>query len=118
MSAVSRRHFLKATSGLGAGLVLGACSWFSGRTVFTPQQATGDELPEDADMLGWIFIGTDGGIRVTIPSAEMGQGVYTNLALLVAEEMDADFSHVSPEPAPVNPQFKNPRILNRQITVY
>ena len=53
MSAVSRRHFLKATSGLGAGLVLGACSWFSGRTVFTPQQATGDELPEDADMLGW-----------------------------------------------------------------
>ena len=116
MSAVSRRHFLKATSGLGAGLVLGACSWFNGRTVFTPQQATGDELTEDADMLGWIFIGTDGGIRVTIPSAEMGQGVYTNLALLVAEEMDADFSHVSPEPAPVNPQFRNPRILNRQIT--
>mgnify|MGYP003349702322 CR=1 FL=1 len=72
MSGVSRRHFLQMSSGFGAGLVLGACSLFSGRTVFTPQQATDDALSEDADMLGWIFIGTDGQIRVTIPSAEMG----------------------------------------------
>ena len=116
MSGVSRRHFLQMTSGFGAGLVLGACSLFSGRTVFTPQQATDDALSEDADMLGWIFIGTNGQIRVTIPTAEMGQGVYTNLALLVAEELEADFTKVSAQAAPVDRQFGNPRLFHRQIT--
>jgi isoquinoline 1-oxidoreductase beta subunit len=117
MSSFSRRDFLKLGGTLSAGFLLGACSSCTRHTIFAPGQGLGGE-PDggEANMLGWISIQTDGTIRVAISSSEMGQGIYTNLALIVAEELDADFSKVLAEPAPVNKQFNNPKMFGGQVT--
>jgi isoquinoline 1-oxidoreductase subunit beta len=56
---------------------------------------------------GWLKIGTDGRIVVIVPQAEMGQGVYTSLPMIVAEELGARWDTVSVEPAPMHPVYAN-----------
>ena len=48
----------------------------------------------------WVTIGADDIITIMSPAAEMGQGTFTSLPLVIAEEMDADWSHVRPIVAP------------------
>lgn len=55
----------------------------------------------------WVKIGPDGNISVYIAQAEMGQGIFSGFASLVAEEMDADWSRVSVYPAPDHPSYSN-----------
>jgi len=52
----------------------------------------------------FVSIAVDNTITVICPSAEMGQGVYTSLPLILAEELDADWSKVKTEFAPANPK--------------
>ena len=58
---------------------------------------------------GWARVGTDNIVTVYAPAAEMGQGVFTAMPLLIAEEMDLDWNKVRIEQAPYNPKvFGNP----------
>ena len=79
---------------LGAGLLLGACVGCKRHTIFAPRSANATKHPTPTDappadpnaqMLGWLLIDPNGTVTVSIPSAEMGQGVNTSLAMLVAE---------------------------------
>ncbi|MEE2834882.1 MAG: molybdopterin cofactor-binding domain-containing protein [Myxococcota bacterium] len=112
----SRRNFLKLSGTLGAGFLLGACSGCSRYAIFAPGEGLGGDADAEARMLGWLAIQADGTVRVAVSSSEMGQGVYTNLALIVAEELDADFGKVQAEPAPVNKMFNNPKMFSGQVT--
>ena len=58
-------------------------------------------LPTEGDVAlnGWIKIAADGGIILAMPRSEMGQGVHTGLAMLVAEELDVPLSRVKLEQA-------------------
>ncbi|MBK9345051.1 MAG: xanthine dehydrogenase family protein molybdopterin-binding subunit [Burkholderiales bacterium] len=58
-------------------------------------------LPTDGDVAlnGWIKIAADGGIILAMPRSEMGQGVHTGLAMLVAEELDVPLERVALEQA-------------------
>ena len=56
----------------------------------------------------WIRIGTDGIVTVIVDRSEMGQGVATALPMLVAEELDADWSTLRYEFAPANRVYTNP----------
>ena len=56
----------------------------------------------------WIKIGDDGHVAVAVPQAEHGQGVYTTLPQIVADELGADWRTVAVEPAPLNPLYANP----------
>jgi isoquinoline 1-oxidoreductase beta subunit len=101
-SSASRREFLKAGAALGGGLVIG---------VFVPgvaryaEAATGEApLAPNA----WIRIGTDDIVTVIVDKSEMGQGVYTALPMLVAEELDANWSRVRWRAAPAAPAYKHP----------
>src|SRR6266850_1859783 len=53
----------------------------------------------------WVTIGADGKVTVMMPAAEMGQGTLTALPLILAEELDADWSKVTYQYAPPNPKI-------------
>ena len=56
----------------------------------------------------FVRIGTDERVTVIVNHSEMGQGVYTSLPMLLAEELDADWSKVGYESAPVDPKYNHP----------
>ncbi len=55
----------------------------------------------------WLKIGTDGHVTVVVPQVEMGQGSYTVIPQIIADELGADWRTVSVEPAPLNPVYAN-----------
>ena len=55
----------------------------------------------------WLKIGEDGHIVVAVPQAEHGQGVYTTLPQILADELGADWRTVGVQPAPLNPLYAN-----------
>ena len=100
----TRRAFLGAAGGLTFSAVLGV--GFSGSAEAQP--AAGGKLQPNA----FVTIHPDDTVTIIAPVAEMGQGTMTALPLLVAEELDADWSKVRTEFAPPNPKvYGNPHPL-------
>lgn len=96
--SVSRRDFLKAGATVGAGLTV--AFYLPSRLLETLEAPSGSAsfAPN-----GWVHIGTDGIVTVTVDKSEMGQGVNTALPMLVAEELEVDLSAVRVGPTPENP---------------
>src|SRR6202790_5584319 len=64
---------------------------------------------KDAVLSPWVTISTDDTVAIMSPAAEMGQGSLTSLPLILAEELDADWSKVRVVVAPPNDAlYKNP----------
>lgn len=100
----TRRGFLAATGGLTFSVVLGG--GFAGDA--EAQAADATRLQPNA----FVVIGADDSVTVITPTAEMGQGTLTALPLILAEELDADWSKVKAEFAPPNPKlYGNPHPL-------
>jgi isoquinoline 1-oxidoreductase beta subunit len=72
---------------------------------FSAKALAGGGLPLGFTLNAFIRIGTDDIVTVIVNHSEMGQGVYTALPMLVAEELDADWSKVRIEAAPVDPAY-------------
>ncbi len=96
----TRRGFLIGT-GAVAGLAVGYAVWPRSHPL------NWAAAPDETVVNGFVKVGTDGRVVVAIPQAEMGQGVSTALAQLVAGELGADWNTVSVEPAPLNPIYAN-----------
>jgi isoquinoline 1-oxidoreductase subunit beta len=99
-TSLTRREFLGATGMLGAGLII---------SVYLPGcrgqvTASGKPLAPNA----WLRIAPDGSISVLVDRSEMGQGVATALPMLIAEELEADWSDVRIEFAPADKAYANP----------
>ncbi len=99
LTSVSRRTFLKLTTLSGAGLALGI-------SLPTPSPAKGDG---DVPLGAWLRIASNGETTICVSRAEMGQGVDTALPMLVAEELDVEWSRVRTQWAPLDPVYA-PRI--------
>jgi isoquinoline 1-oxidoreductase subunit beta len=84
---LSRRSFLAGVSAAGGGLALALAIPFDGARA----------AAEAAEITAWLLIGPDNSVVIRIARAEMGQGISTGLALLVAEELECDWSKVSTE---------------------
>ncbi|MDV7399265.1 molybdopterin cofactor-binding domain-containing protein, partial [Arthrospira platensis SPKY1] len=56
---------------------------------------------------GWVRLAEDGGVTVMLAKSEMGQGVSTSLAMLLADELDADWSRVRVEASPIDRIYNN-----------
>lgn len=69
--------------------------------------------PDDVGLNAWIKIAPDGRITCAIHRAEMGQGVTTSLCMMLAEELDADWSKVDFEFAPVDKDYYNFGMVRR-----
>ena len=94
---VSRRDVLKGAGGLSFALVMGA----GGVALTGAAQARGTENTISA----WVRIAADNSITIITPAAEMGQGSMTGVPIILAEELDADWSKVSLEMAPAEPKI-------------
>src|SRR4051794_36975432 len=83
----SRRSFLRTTALSGASLVIG----FDGaRLLLGADPEAGSAFQPNS----WIRIDSNGVVSLTIGKSEMGQGVRTSLAMLLAEELEADWSAI------------------------
>ena len=96
------RRTLLIGGGAGVGLVIAWAAW--PRTWLPNLSAA----PGESLFGAWIKIGTDGHVSVAVPQCEEGQGVYTALPQIVADELGADWKMVGVEPAPLNPLYANP----------
>jgi isoquinoline 1-oxidoreductase beta subunit len=106
----SRRRFLRAAAAAGGGLVLSLQLPFAGHSA-AAAEASGF-VPN-----AFIRIGSDGQIVLTMPYVEMGQGTYTSIPMLIAEELEVDLSQVRLEHAPPDEKrYGNPLLGGLQAT--
>lgn len=106
---LSRRRFLQAGAAIGGGLLIG---WGDTADAEPGSMPVAEFAPN-----AFIRIGRDGKVTVISPSIEMGQGTYTSLPMLVAEELDVDMSAVGFEHSPPSDKlYGNPAIGGAQIT--
>src|SRR5215204_7636538 len=96
-SEISRRGVLAGLGGLSFCLAVGS----DGVNLMSQAQAN---ALANAPVTPWVRIAPDGTITIYTAGAEMGQGSMTSLPLIVAEEMDADWSKVALEWAPADPK--------------
>src|SRR5712672_3477709 len=102
----SRRAFLQAGAAAGGGLMLSLSLPFAGGSsaadVFAPN--------------AYISITTDGQVTLTMPYVEMGQGTYTSIPMLIAEELEIGLEQVRLEHAPPNEKLYANPLLGVQAT--
>jgi len=99
-----RRTFLIGSAAALGGLALGYRAWTN---AFEAQAAALVTRDGESLLGGWVKIGTDDTVTVYVPHVDMGQGVHTALAMMLAEELDADWSRVRAERAPGEKAFAN-----------
>ncbi len=99
---MQRRDFLKVSVAASGGLLIGF--HFPGISKLASAQAAPNAFMPNA----FVRIGTDERVTVIVNHSEMGQGVYTSLPMLLAEELDADWTKVGYESAPVDAKYNHP----------
>jgi isoquinoline 1-oxidoreductase subunit beta len=112
MHRLSRRGFLLQAGGFT--LALAFCARPGGAIAQLPNKP-----PHPFDLHRpnvWVTIGADDQITLISPASEMGQGVMTSIPLLIAEEMDADWSKVKVLQAPIDKAYGNPTFGGVQTT--
>jgi len=108
-TSLSRRRLLQAGTAAGGGLIL---------SVFLPfpnhrsQAAAEDGFAPNA----FVRIGSDGQVVLTMPYVEMGQGTYTSIPMLIAEELEVNPQQVRLEHAPPNEKLYANPLLGVQAT--
>ena len=95
-STLNRRSFLQVSAAAGGGLLVGAYlpSWSGGESL----SAAGTFEPNV-----WIKVNADDTVRIMLTMLEMGQGVMTSMPMLVAEELDFDWTKIKTEWAGADP---------------
>ena len=109
-ATITRRRFLQTSAGASAGLVLGFYLPGAGRLAQLAEAAETSPVVNS-----WLRIAPDNTVTILVSSSEMGQGVFTSLPMLIAEELEVDWQSIRAEMAPANPVFKN-IIFNMQAT--
>jgi isoquinoline 1-oxidoreductase beta subunit len=105
----SRRSFLKVTAAAGGGLMIGGFVPMSGAAA---QTVAGTFEPNV-----WVRVNKDDSVRIMLTMLEMGQGVMTSMPMLVAEELDFDWTKIKTEWTPADAKkYGNPNFGGQQLT--
>lgn len=102
MINLSRRSFIKSTALVAGGLVVAFSIPQAKRFMGVANAAEAMPLPAPN---AFLRIGADDSITVLLAHSEMGQGVWTTLPMLIADELDADWNQVRVEHAPAAPAY-------------
>jgi isoquinoline 1-oxidoreductase beta subunit len=109
---LSRRAFLITGGVLGTGLIVGVGGLLHVNKRIRAYSGTG--MGEGTSLNAWIRIAPDNSITLAIPRAEMGQGVYTSLPALIAEELEVDMASIRVvHPQPEAP-YANTFVLSQE----
>jgi isoquinoline 1-oxidoreductase beta subunit len=95
-TALTRRRFIVTSAALAGALVLGVAVRGLRRVPTTGTERSGV-------LNAFVRIAPSGQVTLVIPKVEMGQGTYTSLPMLIAEELEVDLAAVAVEPAPPDP---------------
>jgi isoquinoline 1-oxidoreductase beta subunit len=106
-SNLSRRDALTTAGGVTFAFAFG----------LAPDPAAAQKSRSDSKSLNaYITLATDGTVTIMSPAAEMGQGIRTTIPLIIAEELDADWSKVRIVQSPIAPAYNHP-VLRGQLVV-
>jgi isoquinoline 1-oxidoreductase beta subunit len=94
-AALTRRHFVLVTAAAGGALVLGV-TWRRMHLAAAQRRLAGA-------LNAYVHIAPDNTITLVMPKVEMGQGTYTSLPMLIAEELEVDLAAITVEAAPPDP---------------
>ena len=108
---VSRRHVL--TGSLAGGFLL---AFHLPTRAFNEPNQPPDVTEGKFAPNAFIRIGVSSTTTLVMPQVEMGQGVYTSISMILAEELDADFSHVMLEHAPPSDKLYGNPMFGIQAT--
>ena len=108
--SITRREFLKKSLA-GAGMTIAICVTPSGSKILSAQEVKKDLFRPNA----WLQITPDNIVTVIVNKCEMGQGVYTSLPMILAEELEADWKQVKVKGAPARDEYKDP-VFGMQLT--
>jgi isoquinoline 1-oxidoreductase beta subunit len=109
---LSRRRFLSVSAAVGGGLLIGFTTGPSIGAAEAAQSVASPPFTPNA----FIRIGSDGQVVMTMPYVEMGQGTYTSIPMLMAEELEVDLKQVRLEHAPPNEKLYANPLLGVQAT--
>jgi isoquinoline 1-oxidoreductase beta subunit len=107
LASLSRRKLLQAAAAVGGGLLL---------SMRLPTAGDVAQAAEAFTPNAFIRVGGDGQIVLTMPYVEMGQGTYTSIPMLIAEELEVDLQQVRLEHAPPNEKLYANPLLGIQAT--
>lgn len=107
---VGRREFIKTSAAVGGGLLVSLYA-----PLISARSAAGAAEEKGFALNAFVRIGTDESVTVISAHSEMGQGVYTSLPMLLNEELQADWSKIRVEAAPVDKIYNHP-VFGMQMT--
>src|SRR6185503_14833314 len=103
------RTFLVTGAAAGGGLLLGV---YLPRTIGAKAQVSDETFAPNA----FVRIKRDDSITLVMPQVEMGQGTYTSMSMLIAEELEVELAQVTAEAAPPNDKLYANPLLGFQVT--
>src|SRR5438128_11328087 len=109
---LSRRQFLSASAALGGGMLLGFTAGRSISVAGAAEKVASEPFTPNA----FIRIDPNGQVTLTMPYVEMGQGTYTSIPMLIAEELEVDLKQVRLEHAPPNEKLNAKPLPGVQAT--
>ncbi|HEY3327025.1 MAG TPA: xanthine dehydrogenase family protein molybdopterin-binding subunit [Novimethylophilus sp.] len=104
---ISRRQFIKASAFIAGGLVIAFTIPQAKRFLLPAANAAENNNAKLPPPNAFLRIGTDNTITVLLAHSEMGQSIWTTLPMLIAEELDADWSKIKVEHAPALPVYSH-----------
>ena len=108
---IKRRQFLKTSAAASAYAMTGLTIGFHLPAEAGRERSSAPTSQPNA----WVKIGTDNSVTIVCHRSEMGQGTYTSIPMLVAEELEVDMRAIKVEMAPADPVYIN-KLLGGQLT--
>jgi len=114
---ITRRNFIVSTAAAGGGMMLGFYLPSAAQAANIANNPWERPTAKDGQEINaWLVIDPDGTVTVRVAQSEMGEGIFTSLPMIVAEELQADWKAIKAEYADANRHIKNNNVYQRMST--